>query len=94
MATNNKIQIEIEVSGRKALATLNFTEDNIKNLGASFNEARSSAADFSSKTVGGLTEARNAVQGLQEIWAVFNAIFSQSFALYKRLTPSSGWRRS
>ena len=84
MATNNKIQIEIEVSGRKALATLNLTEENIKNLGASFNDAKRSTTDFSSSAVMGLQDTRNAVQGLQEIWASFNAIFSQSFTLYER----------
>lgn len=84
MASDNKIQIEIEVNGERALATLNLTEENIKNLGASFNQAKRSTTDFSSSAVMGLQDVRNVVQGLEGIWRTFNATFNQSFALYER----------
>lgn len=84
MASENKIQIEIEVNGERALATLNLTEENIKNLGASFNEAKRNSGSFSRDAVTSLQDVRNAVQGLEAVWRTFNATFTQSFTLYER----------
>ncbi len=84
MGSDNKIQIEIEVNGQKALATIGLTEDNIRKLGASFNDAKRQTGDFSRDAVQNLTDVRNVVQGLEGIWRTFNATFNRSFALYER----------
>lgn len=84
MASDNKIQIEIEINGERALATIGLTEENIKNLGASFNKAKRSTSDFSSTALAGMQDVRNAVQGLEGVWRTFNATFNRSFTAYER----------
>lgn len=84
MASDNKIQIEIEINGERALATIGLTEENIKNLGASFNKAKRSTSDFSSTAIAGMQDVRNAVQGLEGVWRTFNATFNRSFMAYER----------
>jgi hypothetical protein len=46
MATNNKIQIEIEVSGERALSTLNLTDENLRNLAGTVKQGEKASQDF------------------------------------------------
>lgn len=82
--SDNRIQIEIQVNGERALATLNLTDENLKNLAGSFNQGKREALDFSEQTVNSLQNVRNVVQGLEGMWRTFNATFSRSFDLYER----------
>lgn len=84
MATENVIQIEIQVDGKRALASLDLTQDGIKALGAQFVESKRDARTFGEETFVSLNNVRVAVQALEGAWRAFSGIFGANFSLYER----------
>lgn len=84
MANDNIIQIEISVDGRQAIASLDLTQDGIKQLGAQFVRSKRDAQTFSEQTIVSLNNVRVTVQALEGAWSAFSSVFGANFSLYER----------
>jgi len=77
----SQIKLTIVIDGKEALTTLDATQKEIDELIASFKKTKDSGTGVGAGLVDGLTNARNAMQGFQEVYGVISDVFGTPFTL-------------
>lgn len=81
MAYASEITLKLTIDGKEAIATLNLTDTNIKQIITSFNNASREAKNYSYNIVHSLEMARNSIQGFREAYNVFATVFAKPIQL-------------
>ena len=73
----NDINLKITIDGKEANATIQLTDENIKQLYKSYKLGSDQAGDASTAMLRGLTNARDAIGGLKEVGSLLSGIFGE-----------------
>ncbi len=72
-----EIKLKLVIDGKEAIATLDLTQKEINELTGGFTKAKESAKGFSDNVNDSLSIARNSIQGLKEVFSVFQSMFAK-----------------
>jgi tape measure domain-containing protein len=72
-----EIKLKLVIDGKEAIATLDLTQKEINELTGGFIKAKDSSKSFTENINDSLSNARNSIQGLKEVFSVFRSMFEQ-----------------
>lgn len=72
-----EIKLKLVIDGKEAIATLDLTQKEINELTSGFAGANKAGRNFSTGVNDSLENARNSIQGLKEVFGVFQSLFQK-----------------
>lgn len=80
---SNEIKLKLTIDGREAIATLDIADENIRDMVASVKSADKSLSGMGDRVVENFEKARNAIQGVKEVFSVIQGAFGSQLTAYQ-----------
>lgn len=80
---DNVISLKLVLDGREALASINITDKELKELAQTIRQAGNESRNTGESIVHSFAQARNLIQGLKETFFVFTQTFTSHLTAYQ-----------
>lgn len=80
---NNEIKLKITIDNKEANATLQLTDENIKELYKNFKYGKQEVNGLTTAISQGFNNAREIIQGFREVYQSMSAIFGEAVKSYQ-----------
>lgn len=89
MADKNVIELKIKIDNKDAVAAIQLTDENINELYKTFKYGSSTTDDLTRRISQGFNNAREILQGLQEVYGIFQSTLGAQLTAYQEQERAS-----